>query len=73
LRYRRWEFAMLLDEGASHTAKGSIDLAEVPGIELRWLPRRAPSLNPIEVLWCDGNDMACADYQGDSISEQVRR
>jgi len=72
-RYRRWEVAMLLDEDASHTAKGSVELAEGLGIELLWLPKRAPELNPMEGLWGDGKDVVCADHQYDSIEEQVRR
>jgi hypothetical protein len=71
--YRRWPVAMLLDEDPSHTAKGSASLAEELEIELIWLPKRAPELNPIEGLWGDGKDVVCADHQYGSIDEQVRR
>jgi len=72
-RYWGWRVALLLDEDASHTAKGSVELAEGLGIELLWLPKRAPELNPMEGLWGDGKDVVCADHQYDSIEEQVRR
>jgi hypothetical protein len=71
--YRRWEVAMMLDEDPSHTAKGSVGLAEALEIELLWLPKRAPELNPIESLWGDGKDVVCADHQYDSIDEEVER
>lgn len=71
--YRRWPVAMLLDEDPSHTAKGSMGLAEELGIELLWLPKRAPELNPIEGLWGDGKDVICADHQYESIDEEVER
>ena len=72
-RYRRWPVAMLLDEDASHTAKASVGLAEELQIELLWLPKRAPELNPIEALWGDGKDVVCAGHQYESIDEQVQR
>lgn len=40
--YRGWHVAMLLDEDPSHTAKGSVRLADEFGIELLWRPKRAP-------------------------------
>ena len=64
---------MLLDEDASHTAKASVGLAEELQIELLWLPKRAPELNPIEALWGDGKDVVCAGHQYESIDEQVQR
>jgi hypothetical protein len=71
--YRRWPVAMVLDEDPSHTAKGSVALAEHLEIELLWLPKRAPELNPIEGLWGDGKDVVCADHQYESIDEEVER
>jgi hypothetical protein len=71
--YRRWPVAMVLDEDPSHTAKGSVGLAEELEIELLWLPKRAPELNPVEGLWGDGKDVVCADHRYDSIDEQVGR
>jgi hypothetical protein len=72
-RYRGWPVAMLLDEDASHTAKGSVGLAEELGIEFLWLPKRAPELNPIEGLWGEGKDVVCSGHQYDTIDEQAER
>jgi hypothetical protein len=72
-RYRRREVAMLPDEDASHTAKASVGLAGELGIELLWLPKRAPELNPIEARWGDGKDVVCSGHQDDSIDQQVQR
>jgi len=45
-RYRGRRVAMLLDEDPSHTAKGSVRLAEDFDIELLWLPKRRPGVEP---------------------------
>ena len=58
----------LLDNGGTASVR-----AEELEIELLWLPKRAPELNPIEDLWGDGKDVVCADHQDGSIDEQVRR
>ena len=67
--YRGWHVALLLDEDPSHTAKGSVGLAEQLGIELLWLPK----LNPMDTLWGQGKDVICADHQYESLEEQVNR
>jgi len=72
-RYRGWQVAMLLDEGPSHTAKGSVRLADEMGIELLWLPKRAPELNPMDTLWGQAKDIISASKQYASIEEQVAR
>jgi hypothetical protein len=64
---------MVLDEDPSHTAKGSVGLAEELEIELLWLPKRATELNPVEGLWGDGKDVVRADHQYESIDEQAER
>jgi hypothetical protein len=71
--YRRRPVAMILDEDPSHTARGSVGLAEELEIELLWLPKRAPELNPIEPLWGDGKDVVCADHQYGCIDEEAER
>lgn len=71
--YRGWHVALLLDEDSSHTAKGSVRLAEGFGMELLWLPKRSPKLNPMESLWGQGKDVVCADKQYATIEEQVDR
>ncbi|MBN9121512.1 MAG: hypothetical protein J0I06_20580, partial [Planctomycetes bacterium] len=42
--YRGWRVVRLPDEDPSHTANGSVPLAERFGIELLWLPKRVPKL-----------------------------
>jgi transposase len=71
--YRGWHVAMLLDEDSSHTAGGSVGLAERLGIELLWLPKRCPKLNPLETLWGQAKDVISANKQYASIDEQVER
>jgi len=61
--YRGWHVALLLDEGPSHTAEGSVQLAAWDGIELLWLPKRCPKLNPMDTLWGQGKDVVSADKQ----------
>lgn len=69
--YRGWHVAMLLDEDPSHTAKGSVRLAERFGVEPLWLPKRVPELNPMDTLWGQAKDVICADKQYPSLDEQV--
>jgi hypothetical protein len=72
-RYRGWRVALLLDEDPSHTAKGSVQLADCFGMELLWLPKRSPELNPMDTLWGQGKDAICADKQYADLDEQVGR
>jgi DDE superfamily endonuclease len=72
-RYRGWHVALLLDEDPSHTAKGSVALAERLAIELLWLPKRSPKLNPMDTLWGQGKDKISANKQYASIDRQVDR
>jgi len=71
--YRGWRVAILLDEDSSHTAQASQATAGKLGIELQWLPVRAPELNPIESLWRDAKKRLCANRQYSSIQEQTER
>lgn len=71
--YRGWHVALLLDEDPSHTAEGSVQLAAWDGIELLWLPKRCPKLNPMDTLWGQGKDVVSADKQYATIDEQVDR
>ena len=72
-RYRGWHVALLLDEDPSHTAAGSTDLAEEFGMELLWLPKRSPKLNPLDTLWGQAKDVISANKQYATIDEQVER
>lgn len=71
--YRGWHVAMLLDEDPSHTAKGSVRLADEFGIELLWLPKRSPKLNPMDTLWGQAKDVVSANKQYTTLDEQVER
>ena len=71
--YRGWPVALLLDEDSSHTATGSLDLAEELSIKLIWLPKRSPKLNPLDSLWGQGKDVINASKQYATIANQVHR
>jgi len=71
--YRGWHVALLLDEDSSHTAKGSVELAGWYDIDLIWLPKRSPKLNPMDTLWGQGKDVISADEQYIQIDDQVDR
>jgi hypothetical protein len=72
-RCRGRHVALLLDEDPSHTAKNSVRLADGFDIELLWLPKRCPELNPMDTLWGQGKDAISASKQYASIEEQVDR
>jgi transposase len=69
--YRGRHIVMLLDSDTSHTAKSSQALARRLGIELVWLPKRAPELNPLESLWGKAKKAVSANWQYPSIDEHV--
>jgi transposase len=69
--YRSWHIALLLDENAAHTADESQVLAEELDIELLWLPKRSPHLNPVDRLWGHGKAAVCANWQQNSIEDQT--
>jgi hypothetical protein len=72
-QYRAWHVALLLDEDSSHTAHGSEALAEQWDIELIWLPKRCPKLNPMDHLWGHGKDEISANKQYATIDDHVDR
>lgn len=69
--YRGWHVALLLDENPSHTAVKSQRLAEELNIELPWLPKRAPELNPMDTLWGQAKDVLSANWQYPNIDDHV--
>lgn len=71
--YRGWQVAILLDEDSSHIAGASRRLASRFGMELIWLPKRSPHLNPMDHLWGDGKDQISANRQQASIDDHVAR
>jgi hypothetical protein len=72
-RYRGWHVALLLDEDSCHTAGASKRMASRFDIELMWLPKRSPKLNPMDHLWGDGKDEISANRQYVTIDDQVVR
>ena len=71
--YRGRHVALLLDEDSSHTAEDSQDTADELGIELLWLPKRSPHLNPMDHLWRHGKEVMSANHQYPSIDAQAER
>jgi transposase len=69
--YHGRHVVMLLDSDTSHTAKSSYALANHLGIDLVWLPKRAPELNPLESLWGKAKKAVSANWQYQSIDEHV--
>jgi transposase len=69
--YRGRQVVLLLDENPSHTAKRSQQLASEFQIELLWLPKRAPELNPMDQLWGQGKDVISANRQYPNIDDHV--
>ena len=70
--YRGRHVALLLDEDSSHTAAASRARAAALGIELLWLPKRSPHLNPMDHFWRHGKEIVCANHQYASISAQAQ-
>jgi hypothetical protein len=71
--YRGWQVAVLADEDPSHTAKGSLRLAQAMRVGLLWLPKRSPELNPMDTLWGHAKDVISANKQYATIEDQVQR
>jgi hypothetical protein len=71
--WRGWHLAVLLDEDSCHTAGDSRLWADILGIELLWLPKRSPHLNPMDHLWRHGKAVKSANHQYDSIDTQAEQ
>ncbi len=71
--YRGWHVVLLLDLDPSHTAEDSVGWAEDYDIDLLWLPKRCPELNPLDTLWGQGKDCISANKQYATIDDQVDR
>lgn len=71
-RYGSRPIALLLDEDSSHIAKASRALANKLRIQLLWLPKRTPELNPMKGLWRHSKDAVCPNKQYTSIDQQAR-
>ena len=71
--YRGWHVALLLDEDPSHTAGDPTTLAWSYEIDLLWLPKRCPQLNPMDTLWGQGKDRISGNKQYATMDDQVDR
>jgi hypothetical protein len=69
--WRGRQMALLLDEGSCHTAKASV--AAACGMTLLWLPKRSPSLSPMDTLWGQAKDVISSNKQYATIDEQADR
>jgi transposase len=63
---------LLLDEHPSHTALGCLVLAKRLNIELVWLPKQHPELNPVDHIWKDLKKDMAANYQYHDVDQGVR-
>jgi DDE superfamily endonuclease len=72
-QYRGWRVALLWDEHSCHTDGRTQAMAASLGMELLWLPKRSPHLNPMDHLWRHGKEVICANHQYETIAEQVDR
>jgi transposase len=71
--YRGRDVFMVLDRDPSHIGEQTEVLAQEYGIELLWLPLRAPELNPLDRLWGQGKDKVSANRQYGTIEEHVEQ
>jgi transposase len=71
--WRSFDLWVLLDEDSSHTAGPSQALAEELSVELLWLPKRSPHLNPMDHLWRHGKEVKSANWQYATIDFQAER
>jgi transposase len=49
--WRGWQIVLFLDRISAQRARSSRGMAHQLGIELRWLPKACPELNPVDHLW----------------------
>lgn len=50
-RWRGWRIVLFLDRISAQWARSSRRLAKDLDIQLRWLPKACPELNPLDHLW----------------------
>jgi len=72
-QYRNQHLVLLLDEDPSHTAVASFTTAADLGIDLFWLPKRSPHLNPVDHLWRTAKQHVCANRQYHTLEELIDR
>jgi transposase len=69
--WRGWRIILFGDRGTPHKAEGSLELAEVLGIEVRLLPRATPELNAMDHLWRHVKARALADRPTRTIDDSA--
>ena len=68
--YRGWHTIwLLIDRAPSNRDRRTQELAERLRIELVWLPKQEPKLNPMDQLWRELKRLVAANRQADSIDE----
>lgn len=60
---------LLLDRAPCHDAIKSRQLAAQLGIELLWLPKQCPELNPVDHLWKELKRLMAANRQFKTVDE----
>lgn len=69
-RYRGWgRIWLLIDRAPGNVDHRTKALAEGLDIELVWLPKQAPRLNPMDQLWRELKRLIAANRQADSIDD----
>ena len=69
-RYRAWgTICLLLDRASGHTDGKTQALAAKLNIELFWLPKHAPELNPMDQLWRPMKHYVAANRQAEMIDQ----
>lgn len=69
--WRGWNIILFEDRGAPHTSEDSRELAKRLGIELRFLPKATPELNPMDHLFRFGKKDTQANRLSHDVSEVV--
>jgi transposase len=69
--YRGWNMVLLLDQHPAHVAATTEVLARELNVDLWWLPKRSPELNPLDQLWGKTKDKLCSNRQYEDIDDQV--
>jgi transposase len=69
--YRGWHPILLMDEHPSHKSIASEALMRTLGMEVWWLPKRSPQLNPVDSIWGKAKDALLANFQYEDIDEQA--
>jgi transposase len=70
--YKDRRIWLLLDQHGSHAAAASRRLAATLNIELLWLPKQSPELNPMDHLWREAKRHVSANWQYDTVDDHAQ-